>query len=169
MCPFLVIYVGAGAHPLDDLALLISQWKGTSDMPAINTVRCALEPVFNLIIAASRECFRPALNAILEVVRVQHMLPAPVLRLLDSHAGVVEPALVIVVEIPVRFCRPNNLRHRIGEEAVALGALDQLGRACIQRLGAYPNPYRKDDDVERGKKRETKTRPVETREFAFQA
>src|ERR1700738_3739863 len=59
VCPLLVIYVGAGAHPLDDLAVLISQRKGTSDMPAINTVRCALEAVFNLIIAGSRECLCP--------------------------------------------------------------------------------------------------------------
>src|SRR5271165_3839677 len=99
VCPFLVIYVGAGAHPLDDLAVLISQWKGTSDMPAINTIQCALEPVFNLIIAASRACFRPPLKAILEIVRVQHWLPAQILSLLHCHAGVVEPALVKVDEI----------------------------------------------------------------------
>src|SRR3984893_16878348 len=35
MCPFLVIYIGAGANPLNDLAVGISQWKGTHDVPTI--------------------------------------------------------------------------------------------------------------------------------------
>ena len=90
-------------------------------MPAIGAIGGTLETVLRLVIASGLKRVGPILDRVLQVVRVQHRLPAPVLGLFERHAAVVEPALVVIIQVAVRPGGPDDLRHGLGEETVSIG------------------------------------------------
>src|SRR2546423_324837 len=116
----MVIYVCAGADPLDDAAFDVAHSRCTTEVPAVLAVRGAPEAALYLERPARAAGLAPDPDAPLQVVRVQHLPPAPALGLLDGHAGVVAPALVVVVNRAVGVRRPDDLRHRVGQLVVAL-------------------------------------------------
>src|SRR2546421_9264137 len=115
----MVIYICAGADPLDDAALGVAHSRCTTEVPAVLAVRGAPEAALYLERPARADGLAPNLGTPLQVVRVQHLPPAPALGLLDGHAGVVAPALVVVVNRAVGVRRPDDLRHRVGQLVVA--------------------------------------------------
>ncbi|MDQ3117374.1 MAG: hypothetical protein M3Q86_12330, partial [Verrucomicrobiota bacterium] len=71
----LILDVSARAEPLQDFAFGIAQRNGPPEMPAVGAVRSTLEAVFHFVFVTSRKCFRPTVDAILQVVRMQDRLP----------------------------------------------------------------------------------------------
>jgi len=100
-------------------------WSLISVQVPTQCVIGAFKTIFDLEAVAGAQGGGPVIDSSLQIVRMQHDLPAPVPCLLESKPRVFEPALVVVIEIPVRLCSPDDLRQRIRQELVpALAFLD---------------------------------------------
>src|SRR5688572_2481675 len=111
-------------------------------MPAVSAVGSPLKTVFDFVVFSRSERVRPSFDAALEVIRMQHLPSTPALRLLEREARVIEPRLVVVIETAIRPRGPDDLRHAVGEKAVALLARPQGGCAqlnlahhLVERIG----------------------------------
>ena len=121
---FLIVNIRAGADPLDDPARFVTQRKSTSEMPAVLPVE-TLEPILDLVIFAAGHAVSPAVQAALDIIGMQHRLPAPVFGLRERHSRVVEPTLVVIIDTAVGLRGPDDLRQRVGEKTVAAFAFSQ--------------------------------------------
>ena len=125
--PLVIVNVGAGAEPLDDVPLRIAHRHPAPQVPAVRAVFRPLEAVFRLVIRAGAERCRPARRRTLYVVGVQDGQPAPGPRLIEVHPCVVVPALVVIIWAAVHAGRPDDLRHGVGHEPEARLALTHGG------------------------------------------
>ena len=125
--PLAVVDVRRGADPEVDLPALLADRHRPAEMPAVRAVRGA-EAVLDLEDVAVAKRLLPPGDDGRKVVGMRDARPRRVVDLVARHPGVVEPALVVVGREPARVGRPDDLRHGVGELAVALGALTaQLG------------------------------------------
>ncbi len=106
--------------------------EGAAHEPAVGAV-LRLEAILDLVAAAGLDRLVPAIEAALQVIGMQDNLPAPVPAFLEGEAGVLEPALVEVLDAAVGLGGPDHLGHGVGEEGVAVESLAQaiLGLARL--------------------------------------
>jgi hypothetical protein len=119
----LVVDVGVGAEPLDDLAALVLHRERARQVPSIRTIRSTTEAKVVLVRDPRVERVLPALERAREIVRVDDVRPAGLDQLFERGFEEVERALVDVVELPARKRRPDLIRLCFGEESVSLLAL----------------------------------------------
>ena len=125
--PALFVDVGAGAEPARDLAAIAPDGQRASHEPAIRAVAAAPHAVLDVERLAGRERLLPGgRRSAIEVVGVDVELPVPALVRRARHAGVLVPALVVVVDVPVGPRAPDEVRHRVGDRAELLAAVAQL-------------------------------------------
>ena len=124
---FLVFNIGACADPLHNLPLFVAPRRSTSKKPTVSSVRSALETVFDLVVFPRGERMCPAFDAGLEVLWMHDRSPAPVFRLFEGEAGVIEPHPVVIIDAAIRPRGPDDQWHGVGQEAVALGACAHEG------------------------------------------
>src|SRR5665213_1181745 len=98
---FLVINICACSNPLHDLSICITTGRSAAQKPAVSSVRRPLETIFDLIVFPGGKRAGPSVNAELEVIRMHHRAPAPVLRLRKRESGVIKPGLVVVIETAI--------------------------------------------------------------------
>ncbi len=133
---FLIVDVGAGADPLHDAALGVAARQGEAEMPAVLFVAGAPQAVLELERFAGFHRRLPAVDEELRLVLMHdaaHRLVAQQADLRGVEPGVLHPARVDVLEFSVGRGRPDDVRHGVREEVVALGGLGQrLGRAPLR-------------------------------------
>ncbi len=112
---FLLLDIGAGAKPLDDLALGIFERLCSDQEPAIVSGRAMAQALFCFIGPAGLEGTLPYPQGALLVIRVDGLEPAVPLGLLARHAGIVTPALVTVVSRAIGARHPDQLRDGIDQ------------------------------------------------------
>src|SRR6266851_5162435 len=104
---FLLLDIGAGAKPLDDLALGIGERLCSDQEPAIVTGRAMAQALFCFIRPAGLDGPLPHRQDALPVIRMRTLHPSLPLCLFGGHAGIVAPALIIIVDISVRSPGPD--------------------------------------------------------------
>ena len=127
----LVIDVGAGADPLDDPAPLVARRLGPGQVPSVRAVE-ASEAVLALEGLARSTGEPPEFQAAPEVVGVEDRLPVP--APVAILAGEVEPPAIEILDLTVGPGGPDDLGHRLGQEAeptLGLGPV-RLGPPPIQ-------------------------------------
>ena len=129
----LIVDVGAGAIPLDDLPCFVAHCRRAAQMPTIDAVRGLFESVFDLVLSPRSYRVGPDFYALIDIVGMQHWLPAPPLGFCQRHTGVVEPALIVIVQPAIGIGRPDNLRHRVGQLAKPFLCLLLFSKACRER------------------------------------
>ncbi len=116
-------------------------------MPAVLAVGGAPEAERGLVAQAFRHRVPPAGQRALQIVRVQHRRPLARERELRRRAGVVHPALVVVVDRSVGARRPYDLRHGVRELVPArLAEAQALLRAAPLLGGAGERPPAQPDE-----------------------
>src|SRR5260370_30700988 len=112
---FLVIDIGAGANIFEDRALLIFERHGLHQEPAIRSGRALAQALFRLIGPACPDGALPHRQDALPVIRMRTLHPSLPLGLFGAQAGIVAPALIIIVDIPVRAPGPDQLGDGIDQ------------------------------------------------------
>jgi len=109
-------------------------------MPAVNSVGSALETIFGFKIFFGVKRFRPVIVELSEIVGMQQHFPVAPFGFIEGCAGVIEPALIIVIEPSVGLGCPHDLRHGVGERVILLFAgqarfldLNAVFNSCFQR------------------------------------
>src|SRR5438034_6358488 len=106
---FLLLDIGAGAKPLDDLALGIFERLCSDQEPAIATGRAMAQAQFRFIWPAGLDGALPPRLDAWPVIGMDTLQPSISLRLFGSHAGIVAPALICIVNKPVWSPGPDEL------------------------------------------------------------
>ena len=134
-----VLDVGRRPDPLDDLAVRAAKRERPAEVPAIDPVGPP-EAVLDLERLASCERLLSAADGVRQVVGVDDARPRGRVRLELRHPRVLEPAPVEVRRAPVGPRRPDDLRHRVREAAVAFLTLSaQVGEVLLaQQLALAP-------------------------------
>jgi len=122
-----LVDVGIGAEPAHDGPVCIAQRANPGQEPAEDAVLAA-EGKFHLQWGAGRERATPAGDDRVDHRRVVDRLPAPALHLLERRAGVFVPALVVVIDVAVRKCRPRELGHVVHDRLEELLRFRELAR-----------------------------------------
>ena len=127
--------VGVGTQPALYLTLGVLDRHGARQEPAVAAVAgTQLEGVLEHVAAGSR--LPRAFDHPRHVLGVQHARPVRLQHRFGRHAGVVEPALVVPIDVAARIGRPGELRHVVGQGAEAFlavlqGDVDALGRGDV--------------------------------------
>ncbi len=119
----LVVDVRAGADPLENFSVLRPHGEGANQVPAISCVRGPPNAEFDFVVGPCFNAMLPDLADAGEVIGMDKRGPTSQSGFFPGGAGVIEPALVVVIEIAVGLRRPDDLRDAVGQEAVALFAL----------------------------------------------
>src|SRR4051812_44409712 len=106
--------VGAGPEPAGDSPGIIKNRYSPDQMPSVGLLPRIQEPNFHLERCAALEGFCPTYAGGLSVIGVQYALPALVTHRL-WQPGEFRPPAIQVVNITVRACSPDDLRHGVGE------------------------------------------------------
>ena len=119
LCTLAVVDVGRRPDPAAHEAVLVPQRQGAAEVPAIAS-RSVPQPVLAAPLGAGFLRRLPAPDERGQVVRVDDRCPAGPVEIAVRTPGVLVPAVVEVRGRPGDVCRPHDLRHRLGERAVAL-------------------------------------------------
>jgi hypothetical protein len=169
----LVLDVGAGRVPLLDRARGVADRQRPREVPPVFAVGSAPEAELGFVADALLHRGHPGVERILEVVGVKHLRPVASEVEAGPGAGVVEPALVAVVDPPVRARGPDDLRHGIGELVPAplagpqlfLGEAASLVRAG-ERIAAPPDEGSEAHHDRAGEQKRSHRTVVDTRALA---
>ncbi len=133
-----VVDVGRGADPERDRAVLVPNRNRPSEVPAVLAAG-AQEPVLDLEGLAREERLLAACDRGRQVVGMHDEMPRVRPGVGQRHARVLEPAPVEVRRGTGDVGRPDDLRHRIRELAVALlaGTLERCELLRVQLLGLH--------------------------------
>ena len=118
----LCVDLGRGPDPEFDLARVVAERDGSTEVPAVAPVFGA-EAVLDLEHFAAGERPAPQRQRALEVLRMNDADPLVSLWRPGFEARVLVPAAVVVGGLAVRTRGPDDLRHRVGERAVPVLAL----------------------------------------------
>src|SRR5258706_4348288 len=113
--PFLLLNIGAGANVFQDPALRICERHGFDQEPAISSARASTKALFRFIRPAGLDGVLPLRLDTWPVIRMDTLQPSISLRLLGGHAGIVAPALIRIVDIPVGSPGPDQLGDGIDQ------------------------------------------------------
>ena len=106
----LLLDVGIGAKPADDLAAFIADRLGARKKPAIFAVRAAYqERVFPD--DARFDAVLEVLRHPIDFIRVLDTFPAPALHVTKIRVRVIEPPLIIPKDIALGVHDPRQLRN----------------------------------------------------------
>ena len=122
----LIVDVRASAEPALDPAGLVAHRQGAAQVPAVAARSAVLEAVLDLVRIAGPHGFVPGIHAPKHVVGMEDGQPALVAVSLLGETGVFVPAAIEIIETAVGLCGPDDLRHGVGQGAVAAFALAQL-------------------------------------------
>src|SRR5262245_1152939 len=125
--------IGAGPEPPDDLSARVAEWKCASEVPLVTAVEPP-ESIFDFEDVPRAEGFGPELDLDVHFLGVKHALPAPPEQFVVRQSGVLEAALVVVLDVAVRSRDPDELRKGVGEVAEILLAGDDRHGAIAARL-----------------------------------
>ncbi len=110
----LLVDVGGRSDPPNQASLIVEDRYRTREEPAIAAVDGA-EAVLLFVRLSGFEYGPPSPPRFRDVVGVEHPdVLAPALELVEVDAGIVNPAAVEVFDGAVGPCRPDELRHGIG-------------------------------------------------------
>ena len=143
---FLIVDVGAGPEPAFDPPGLVANRQGAAEPPAVAAGCAILEAIFDLERFSRANRRIPGVQGPLHVVGMEDRRPALVAGLALREVGVFVPAAVEVVEVAVGPGRPDDLRHGVGQVAVAALAVAQL----LLRLFPLRHVPKDDDQPRRG-------------------
>ena len=116
----LVVDVGGGAEPLDDLAVFVAHRDRPAQVPAVGAVLTATDAQFRVRARVGLDGGAHAVGRAPPVVGMHRRQPAAVAGILQGHPRVLVEAAVEIVDAAVGPRRPDDLRHAVGGEAVAL-------------------------------------------------
>src|SRR5579862_3744163 len=114
----LLVHVGEGPEPADDVPVAVALREQIAEVPPV-----AADGAPEAALGAERlprgDRAAPLLDEALDVVRVDHALPAEPQRLGRLRARVVRPALGEVRRLAPGIGGPDDLGDRLGEAPVA--------------------------------------------------
>ncbi len=132
--------VRVGAEPADDVAGVVAYRHGARQEPAIDAV-AALQRESVLPHLTCRQAAVDLLHDAVGVIGMLQRRPAPLLGLVERQPRVVEPALVVPVDVARLVGHPGERGDVVGQRAEARFAL------ALRTLGVHPR-RRIDDDGE---------------------
>src|SRR5262249_25210987 len=94
-----IIDVGARSIPSDDVPLLVAQWRGAHQHPAVHTIRAA-HPVFGLDRLPRRQGRAPLVHDLRHILLVQQMEAAPA-KLFHGFTDVLQQRSIAEIDLPV--------------------------------------------------------------------
>ena len=98
--------------PLDDPPLSVTQRLAASMVPTKHAVR-APQTVHSLVRTSGLNCVTEGSNCFRKIVRVYERLPTTTLKLLKSHAAIVQSALIDISRFAVGVSRPEETWYRV--------------------------------------------------------
>jgi len=113
---FHVVNVGKSTQPLRLPAFLVTKRKRTAQHPAIGAV-CPAQPVFYFIDTATSGCLFPVPGNWQAVIGMNQAGPAVAKAFFHGQARIVDPALVEVGMLAIGLHHPDDLGHRVCEQA----------------------------------------------------
>jgi len=102
--PLPVICIGRSCKPEHNLSRAVAQRRHMAELPTVHSVASS-EPVLDLKSFTAPKRRPPSVLASCEVFGINSRAPPPTSRLLQTHARVVEPALIKETRTTIRFCR----------------------------------------------------------------
>ena len=123
---FAIVDIRRGAEPAYDFPLVIADRLGEGEEPAVDAIRPP-KSILELEALVPVPGFGPGWLLPHSVLRVNRLHPAGPRRFLGRHAGIVEPAPVLVIAISVRPRRPDDLGDGLGEQSESPLGLRVLG------------------------------------------
>ena len=114
LCALAVLDVGARSIPSDDVPLLVGQWRGAHQHPAVHTIRAA-HPVFGLERLPRRQCRVPIVHDLRHIFRVQQMRVAPA-KVFQRFTDVLQQRSIAEIDLPVGPCAPDHRRDGVDHE-----------------------------------------------------
>src|SRR5262249_13847561 len=108
-----------GPHPSDDLALLVSEGTGSTDVPPIQSAGPLLQAKLDLVVLPSPNRAIPAVLVVGQIFRMQHRSPAEGPCLFEGHPGAVVPVLAAVLQPTVGPGGPDDMRQDVHQKVVA--------------------------------------------------
>ena len=140
--PALVVDVGRYPDPLDDRAGFVAQRGSSNQVPAVCAVGAALQSVLDFQPFSVLYGFRPPRGFGLPLGRVNHLKPPPTAGLFVGQAGVIEPALIEIMNGPAGIRHPDFLGDRLGQQPESLLAPPEffLGLFLVVNVGASAEP-----------------------------
>ena len=135
---FLVVDVGRGGDPADHRAVIVTLGDGADQVPAKVPVAGSPEPHLPFERRFAPQAALPVDARFIAIVHVEHFPERPIGQASGFETAVVQPGAVPVVDPPLRVRRPDALRHRIEQAAVAFVALALRGLAhqpVVQNVG----------------------------------
>lgn len=121
-----VVDIGVGADPTHHLADIVANRHGAGEVPAVDAVLAA-QAKLDLVHRAARQGLLPGLDREADVFGVHDLAPAIAPQRLQACAGVLDHLVIEPIELAIRSCRPDVVRHGGGEGA-------ELRLAGTQRL-----------------------------------
>src|ERR1700674_3649304 len=106
--------------------MVVERRSRTEKKPTIQTIETA-QASFNFTWLAGSQNGSPVIHKSVQVVRVKGNRPAPITRLFDREAGIVEPALIEEVSGAVRTSGPRERGDRVNHKANVLFMSSLLG------------------------------------------
>lgn len=119
----LVVDIGAGAEPFEDLARLVMDGNAADLEPAVGAIGAA-EAIFDVVGGASFDGGGPGGEGTLAVVGMHDTIePLQAELLVFGDAGVIDPLLAEEITAAIGVGGPDELREGLGHAAVVLFAL----------------------------------------------
>src|SRR5258708_5863498 len=110
-----VMNIGAGANVFQDRALRICERHGFDKEPAIGSGRAIAQALFHFIRRAGFGGVLPHRLDAWPVIGMETLHPSISPRLFGGHAGIVAPALICIVDIPIWSPGPDQLGDGIDQ------------------------------------------------------
>ena len=121
---FLVVHVGVGADPPDDVAMLVARRHRAREKPAVRAFGAA-QAKFDLVGFAAADRPRPGGDRAWNIVGVDDLAPLLAVEFAGAGAGIFIDARIEPVEKSIRARGPHMMRQRFGQRAEFLFALPQ--------------------------------------------